>query len=150
MIGNAAYQTEVHALAANSDQTFIDHLSQALRANAFSNRLLIAPRRLTQLGREEFDRFCTFLNDQDTRLVIEHGRSLALEGLGQTSVLNLTAALRQTCLGLRDADRETGGGLFDLTECYTAALLEGYMHGREEELRQEQERTRQAFFRTQA
>ncbi len=147
MVENGAYATTAQTLVLDDDQTFTTNLSQALRSNAFSNRMLIAPRRLGQMAGEEVANFRSFLQTQDTKQVVEQGRSLALQGLGQPSILNMVTALRRTCL---TGANETISPLFELAEQYTSALLEGYMQGREEEIFQEQERTRKAYFRTQS
>lgn len=149
MSENSILETELYSVVTNGEQTIASNLSQALRANAFSNRMLIAPRRLSQLAQEECRVFCTFISIRNNAQIVEHGRILALEGLGQSSILGLTSALRETCLFLNDVPKDSIHDLFELVESYSAALLEGYMQGREQELRQEQERTRQAFIRTQ-
>ena len=121
-------------------------IEQALSQTTFSNRGLIAPRRLKQIGTEEVEAFLTFLENQDQQAVIQHGYQLAGEGLGRETVFAMGTAVRRAC---RETI-ETGEvpALFDLTEQYTTAFLEGYLNCLEEEIRQEQERTRQAYMRS--
>ncbi len=150
MIANTAYQQEIRELVATNGYLFVTNLSESLKSNAFANRMLIAPRRLAQIGQEEYDHFFNFLETQDNRQVFEHGHRLALEGLGQITVLGVMSALRRECFAAAAAANGAAVPLFELTECYTSALLEGYMYGREEELRKEQQRTLNAFLRTQS
>lgn len=150
MIENVSYRTDIQKLVAIHDQTFIASLGQALMANAFSNRMLIAPRRLAQIGQEEVANFFNFLQTQDTHLAVEHGNRLAREGLGHTTVLSMTSTLRRTSASVNAVTNDAVIKITELAESYTTALLEGYMSGREEELLQEQERTRNAFTRTQS
>jgi hypothetical protein len=150
MIGNVAYQTEAQALVAQNNQTFVTSLSLILKSHAFSNRMLIAPRRLALIAREEYDSFCRFLEATDVHLATEHGKQLAQEGLGQSAVLGMVSALRRTCTSLKATDSNEGADLLELAEDYTTALLDGYMQTRETDLLREQERTRNAFNRTQA
>lgn len=122
-------------------------LRQALRANAFANRMLLAPRRLNELGAEETQNFLAFLTSRDADAVVERGKQLALEGLGHTSVLGVSTALRLSCLNSNSVS-PGASSLVEAAEYYTSALLQGYMQGREDELRREQELTRAAYLRT--
>jgi hypothetical protein len=139
---------KVVADAATDEEQINASLRKALRGTAFSNRMLISPRRLDELGREETRNFYAFLDALDTASVTERGRQMALDGLGQASVLSLCSALRQTWLAVCQTSSNGLPKAIGAAENYTTALLLGYMQGREEELRQEQERTRNAYLRT--
>ena len=117
-------------------------LSQALRETTFSNRRLIAPRRLDEIGRGEAATFLQFVVTGDEKVVHDRGQQLAREGLGHRSVLTMTEALRRTC-------RENGNGadLPSVAGLYVNSLLEGYMTRREAYLLQEQARTQHAYLR---
>ena len=140
---------EVPELVLQHAEMFIANLTQVLRNNAFSNRMLITPRSLGQIALEEFGAFSEFLQTQDIRDVMSRGHQLAFAGLGQSSVLGLSSTLHKTCFSLSETGDQLSKQAFNMAESYTSALLEGYMAGREEELRQEQELTWNAFNRTQ-
>jgi hypothetical protein len=122
-------------------------LCRALHETVFSNRMLIAPRRLDEVGREEAAAFLGFLETGDEEAVRERGRQLALEGLGHRSILIMTETLRRTCReGVNPGDK-TLPALLEAAGRYVNALLEGYMASREEDILREQERTREAYLR---
>ena len=133
-------------VTSNYNTVVAEFVQKALSQTTFSNRMLIAPRRLRQIGTEEVDVVLAYFDHQDRQAVVEHGHRLASEGLGRESVFAICTALRRACW--EDRDHAEAIPLFDLVEDYTAAFLEGYLTGREEEIRQEQERTRQAYLRT--
>ena len=141
---------EKAAIAADNlsvyQEAMAEHVRKALSQTTFSNRMLIAPRRLQQIGTEEVETAVAFLKHQDRQMVIEHGYQLANEGLGRASVFAMSTALRRTCWDSQITGESSA--LFDLIEEYTTAFLEGYLTGLEEEIRQEQERTRQAYLRS--
>ena len=118
------------------------NLRASLRRTALSNRMLLAPRRLDEVGAQVARAFLQFVESEDEKGAYAYGRQLALEGLGHRAILEMTEALRQSC-------RELGnpGSLPTTAGRYANALLEGYMAGREEDLLREQERTQRAFQR---
>jgi hypothetical protein len=115
-------------------------MCRALRQTAFFNGKLIAPRRLNEMGQAETAACLDFLETADEAVARERGCQLALQGLGHRSILMMTEALRRACRERVDLDEEATGR-------YIIALLEGYMAGREQDLLQVQERTRDAFLR---
>lgn len=123
-------------------ETLAATLAQALRREAFSNRMLIAPRQLDQIGEKVAVDFLGFLEAEDVKTVQAYGQQLALEGLGHRSLLLMIEALRQACWENTNITE-----LLSVSGRYANALLEGYMTGREEDLLREQERTRRAFQR---
>ena len=136
----------LHQVSAHKE-TITSSLCRALRETTFSNRMLIAPRRLDEIGREETAAFIGFLETEEARAVHERGRQLALEGLGHRSVLTMTEALRRACRESVNPGDEMLSTLLGAAGRYVNALLEGYMAGREEDILREQERTREAYLR---
>ena len=130
-------------------ESLVSGLCSALRETTFSNHLLIVPRRLNAIGREEVDTFIAFLEraEDDEQAVRAHGRRLAVEGLGHSSVLGMTEALRRTCWDSVFPDDGMLQYLVAICGCYLNALMSGYMAGREESILQEQEGTRRAYLR---
>ncbi|MBL8131280.1 MAG: hypothetical protein JNL42_05445 [Anaerolineae bacterium] len=131
-----------------TDQT-IERLTQmvqqALSETAFANRMMIAPRRLREIGAVEVRLFQDFMANPDAETARRHGLDLAASGLGHSSILRLTAALRAVCW--MDAVSEPTRW-YRCAEDYSQALVLGYMQAREDEIRLEQERTRAAYMRT--
>jgi hypothetical protein len=123
-----------------SKEAITDNVCQVLRKTTFSNRRLIAPRRLDEIGRGEAQAFVEFLGTGDEKAVNARGQELALEGLGHRSILSMTQALRLFC-------RENVNPGDVVADRYITALLEGYMAGRESDLLREQEHTREAYLR---
>ena len=129
-------------------ESLVSGLCSALRETTFSNHLLIVPRRLNAIGREEVDIFIAFLErEEDEQAVRAHGRRLAVEGLGHSSVLGMTEALRRTCWDSVFPDDRMLHHLVAICGRYLNALMAGYMAGREESILREQEGTRRAYLR---
>jgi len=137
----------VQIVIPNKD-VLVNALRQAMRETAFSNRLLLAPRRLQEIGQHEAEAFLGYLQTLDLGSVQERGKRLALEGLGHRSVLALTTALRHTFLRLAEMGKETWSVFLTTVDSYISALMEGYMAGIEEDLRREAERTQRAYARS--
>ncbi|MCC7206530.1 MAG: hypothetical protein IT323_04450 [Anaerolineae bacterium] len=122
---------------------------QGLQEALFSNRLMIAPRRIRDLAHDEALFALEMLRSADNAQarVRERGQRLAEQGLGLNSVLNLCAALRRVLL-----DEPNRNGLFDsaldAVDKFAHALLEGYMAACQEEVRREQQRTLAAYQRS--
>jgi hypothetical protein len=134
------------------DDTVIDaikvHLNEALRSSMFSNRMRISPRRLGEIAEEETLSVAAFVTLKDRERVEQRGYTLAHEGLGHQAILNVCARLRMIW---RDSNIHLTAPTSESTEdieAYTGAVLEGYMRGREDEVKREQERTRAAYLRT--
>jgi len=130
-----------------SGETITSGLCRALRETTFSNRMLIAPRRLDEIGKEQAAAFLGFLEAEDEGAVRERGRQLAFEGLGHRSILMMAEALRRACRESANPGDEALPTLLEAAGRYVNALLEGYMAGREEDILREQERTREAYLR---
>jgi hypothetical protein len=128
-----------------TSECLISAVQKALTETAFSNRMMIAPRRLREIGVSEVAFFGQFVAKPDTEMARSHGCEMARNGFGHQSVLKLTSVLRNFGWTGEVSDQAEW---FRTTEDYSMALLEGYMQGREDELKQEQERTRAAYIRT--
>ena len=136
----------LHQMSARQE-AITSGLCRALRKTAFANRMLIAPRRLDEIGREETAVFLGCLETGNEGAARKRGRHLALEGLGHRSALMMTEALRRACRESVNAGDERLPALLEAAGRCVNALLEGYMAGREEDILKEQERTRKAFLR---
>lgn len=126
-------------------ERLVSAVQNALSETAFSNRMMIAPRRLREIGANEAAYFGQYIQQPDVEAARTHGREMAQNGFGHTSILKLTAALRSFGWTEEVIDQAEW---FRLAEEYSLAVVEGYMQGREDELKQEQERTRAAYIRT--
>jgi hypothetical protein len=129
----------LYRASAKRDQ-LITSLRQALSETAFSNQKFLAPRHLALVSEQETEEFFGYLQSRDEEMVRTHGQGLARKGLGHRSILAMMEALRHFC-------RESVNPGEAVAARYANALLEGYMAGRESNLLQEQERTREAFLR---
>jgi hypothetical protein len=126
-----------------------DRLRTMLREAPFSNRLLIAPRRLDEIAQNVAAAFLLFLESEDETAVAHDARNLAREGLGFRSIVMMTEALHRVCWDILYPEYEAIPALLDATGRYGVALLEAYMDEREKDLLKEQERTQQALYRAQ-
>src|SRR3712207_2031641 len=107
-----------------AEETLAAALRHALRENLFTNRMRIAPRRLSEIEQDEVKAFYSFCETGNQQAAIERGRNLAHEGLGRSSVLTMTSALRRTFWGL---DQSVAATWLDKVEGYPSALLDGYI-----------------------
>ncbi|MBX3065257.1 MAG: hypothetical protein KF726_19920 [Anaerolineae bacterium] len=138
----------MEAVAYTSTTTSIDEaLLKELRAEVYSNRMLISPRRLREIAHEEVAKFEAFQAADDGEIARKHGHELAMEGLGHRAVIRMTTALRR----LWWSSYGSANNWSELAVCldeYVSGVLEGYMSGREEDLKLEQQRTHDAYLRT--
>lgn len=123
----------------NQDLLVAD-LQSSLRETVFSSGLSVSPRRINQIGQTIATTFVGFCEETSTADSHALGKKLALEGLGPRSVLAATETLRRVCFGGPDGS----GKLTGFASEFVILLLEGYMHGREEQLLEVQERTHRA------
>lgn len=122
-------------------------LLHAMQESLYSNRMLVAPRRIREVANEEVDSLLAFLLTRDARSVTERGMRLAREGLGQRSVNNMASTLRLTAWEIARHQRDTME-MVKAIDAYTTSLLDGYMTAYEDELRREQQRTHDAYVRS--
>jgi hypothetical protein len=134
------------------DGTAIDsiklHLKDALQSSMFSNRMRISPRRLGEIAEEETMSFAAYLTLKDRERVEQRGYKLAYEGLGHTAIVSVCSRLRMVWWNSNPLLTARTLQSLENVEAYTGAVLEGYMRGREEDVKREQERTRAAYLRT--
>lgn len=104
-----------------------------LSKNASSNDKLLQPRRLDEIAQTEVEAFVRQARVTDGEYARQRGKELACQGLGHRSILLMADALRGAAHSGRGCDEQT-------VSVYIAALLEGYMIGREQDLLQEQSR----------
>lgn len=134
-------------LTLDEQNYLVARVLQALRESMYANRMLVAPRRINEVAKEEVGSLVHFLERHEQDRVRERGINLAEEGLGQRAIVNMASMLRLGCLNLAQ-DRDDLVRIADVAEEYTRALLEGYCAGYEEALRREQQRTHEAYVRS--
>ncbi|MBK8023298.1 MAG: PAS domain S-box protein [Chloroflexi bacterium] len=122
---------EMVALDQAASQRLTAIVLEALLETAFSNRMMIAPRRLREISAAEIAAFQQFLTYPDIESARLHGRTLAETGFGHNSILRLTSALRSVC---KLDEAAVPADWQRLAEDYSFALLMGYMQGREDEI----------------
>jgi hypothetical protein len=116
-------------------------LSLVLRETAFDNRYSLHPRRFGEIAAEVAARFLLSMDNPAKAAAGECSRRYAEEGLGERAVLGLASCARRFCLQELGWNQRT----LDLAEGFTEPFLEGYMTGREQQILQDQERTRRAL-----
>ena len=108
-----------------------------LRETAFDNRYSLHPRQLAQVAVEVAEAFWSFLEASVAGQAESRGEHLALEGLGEKTILLLTSRLRGFC---RQDPRD-----LDAAERFTTSLLEGFLRAREAQILTDQEQLRRAL-----
>jgi hypothetical protein len=131
-----------HPLA-TAQKDAVDHVRNALTENAFTNGKLLRPRQLSAIARAQVEAFLHYTRASDDEGTRQKGKELADQGLGHRSILMMAEALRKAGNNGLGSDEKAVSG-------YVAALLEGYMVGREQDLLQQQSRTLQALIRVRA
>lgn len=117
---------------------------EAVLATAFSNRMMMKPRKLKELVEDECKAFTDYVQSSTPIDPTNSGIILAQNGLGHESILAITTSIRRSYhYFLSDSDTQA----FDIFELYCNTLINGYMTGREIEVRKEQERAHEAYIR---
>lgn len=130
------------ALSSPLDESALaTQLQTALRETVFSSGLNISPKRLNGIAKELARSYQVYFIDQDNPTVAQLGQSLAANGLAPRSVVSVTDRLRMATANESDAV----GTLLEVTTDFCAALLIGFMDGRERIILQEAERTHRAY-----
>ena len=123
-------------------------LDLLLRATAFDNPYSLHPRRLAEIGSQLVDRLLHFLETRDSAAALAFGGQVAKDGLGERTVLKLTALARTRCRHELAAGppetAATGGDVLDAVEAFTTSLLEGFVGAWKAEILSDQERLRKA------
>jgi hypothetical protein len=120
-------------------------LKSALLATMFTSSLRVSPRQVNQFAQDTAASFLNFLAREDEAVARTYGQQLAQAGFGHPSILALSEALRRVCW----ENPNPGITVLPASGRYVNALLLGYMVEREAHILKEQERTHQAFLRTQ-
>lgn len=147
MVERTMPEAHTEQFALPSEDTLSAALQQGLQEALYSNRLMIAPRRIREFAREEARFFLQAGLGNDEEQLRARGRHLAEQGLGLRSVTNLSAAVRRTCL-----EQHAANGTFfivlEMVDRYAGALLDGYFNACQEELRRELQLTQEAYRRS--
>lgn len=120
---------------------------EAVLDNTFSNRMLIKPRHLKEMVATETDATLQFIDGNHDIKPQERGSELAQLGLGQDSIIAITASIRRAYHELQIDSPLHGMNILEQIEDYCNQLTRGYMIGRVDEVLKEQERTREAYVR---
>ncbi len=116
-------------------------IAKALRATLFTSRLNIAPRRVNELAGQMAQQFFSFYDNRDQAAALGYGKSLAREGLGARSALEMTEAVRRVARVQSNPLTE----LPDVAGAFCIALLEGFIGEQAQILLEVQERTHRAY-----
>ena len=119
-------------------------LSTALHDTAFDNRYPLHPRRLKQLGQEIVEGFFGLLSTLGARSALALGQSLAQVGVGEKTLVALTACIRRFSRAAAGADPASSMAL-DLVESFENGVVEGFIKAREEQILSDQEQLRRAL-----
>ena len=120
---------------------------EAVLDNTFSNRMLIKPRHLKEMVATESAATLQFIGGNHDIKPQERGSDLAQLGLGQDSIIAITASIRRTYHELQIDSPLDEVDVLEHVEDYCNQLTRGYMVGRVDEVLKEQERTREAYVR---
>lgn len=118
-------------------------MQEAVLATTFSNRMMMKPRKLKEMVRHETDAFVEYMQSSSIDPK-ERGVVLARNGLGHESILAITSSIRKS---FRRFFPHVSVESFDMIEWYCNMLVQGYISGREIEVRKEQERAHEAYIR---
>jgi two-component system cell cycle sensor histidine kinase/response regulator CckA len=129
-----------------SKTELIAQVEKAFVSMAFENRFTLHPRRLRELGAEEYNQFITYLQSGDASLGGAQGRKRAEEGLGQHLLMEFGVILRNFCLE-RAKDRLPPmlPLALNTVDEYINDYLNGYIEIREKKILQDQEQLRVAL-----
>ena len=132
-------------------ETWSEHLRElmlnAVLDTTFSNRMLIKPRHLREMVVSESDAVLQFIDGNKDIKAQDRGCELAHLGLGQDSIIAITASIRRAYHDLQTDSPLHQMDVLEQIEEYCNLLIRGYMVGRVDEVLKEQERTREAYVR---
>lgn len=123
------------------ESTLTAELQTALRETVFSSGLTISPKRLNGIAKDLARSFYVYVADNNYPAVVQFGQSLAVDGLAPRSVVSVTDKLRVSTANASDSMEMPSGIATD----FCAALLIGFMEGREQIILREAERTHRAY-----
>lgn len=134
------------ALLEENKSELIEEISKTLVSLAYENRFTLHPRRLSEIGEEEFNNYKQFLTSLDSSSVVEHGEKRAQEGLGEKALLLICNILRQFFFDHIPAqDIETLQTATKSADIYMINYLLGYINARVDQTLSEQEQLRKAL-----
>jgi len=127
-------------------EEIIPEINRILRMKAFENRFILHPKRLKEIGTEEFDRFTDFLKHNDEKNAEDHGGARAGEGLGEDSLLSMGMVFRDIVLKRTgELERETLALGIGAVDRYIFSIMRGYIRARENIILKAQEQLRVAL-----
>ncbi len=128
----------------NRDE-LIGRYQKSLMATLFTNRSDVRPNHLRRIAEDEINILSAYLQG-DYKLGLERGERLCQIGLSAKSVLAMDRTLREFIGEHISSDQV--GQTFALVGPYQVTIIEGFMHGRERTILEEQEQIRKAFEQT--
>lgn len=121
-------------------------ITELLGSNAFSNRYTMSPFMFAEVAADVAEGFLTYLEDAEDDPAIAIGARVADLGLAARTLAEFAPVLRRFVTGrLAASTPDRVEELLDPIEAYLAALVEGFVAGREDHLLREQERMRRAL-----
>jgi two-component system cell cycle sensor histidine kinase/response regulator CckA len=129
-----------------SKAELIARIQTAFVSLAFENRFTMHPRRLKELGAEEYEQFLVYLESGDVAQGVSQGRKRAEEGLGQHLVMEFGGLLRSFLLTHSEGELPRHLPLaLNSVDAYINAYLNGYIEIREKKILEDQEQLRVAL-----
>jgi len=137
--------TALTAFFTSHKKELIALLEKTLKSGAFGNRYILHPRRLKEMGKEEYVHLINYLNNHDVQKVEKIGQLRASEGLGEQTILSIGTLFRRY-IGINGGfdipSFESGITVIDM---YINAYCKGYMKARESQILKDQEQLRVAL-----
>ena len=126
--------------------TLVETVTKTLISKAFENRYTLHPRRLKEVASEEAGFFINFFSTPDSKIVIDHGKKRALDGIGERPLLALFSDLRQLSLNiLKDYTYDSIQYVTETVDRYMDAYFYGYMTEHTNQTLKDQEQLRIAL-----
>ncbi len=141
----SSIKTRLVECLAQNQIAIVAVLAQKFQSMAFENRYTLHPRRLKELGSEEYACLEAYLTDGDVDAVDQAGRQRAREGLGERLILAMGDSLREFCFNGNGLDVELMETAVMEIDRYMNAYLAGYMQELEALTLKDQEQLRQAL-----
>ena len=120
-------------------------LNSLLRDNAYENRYAMHPRRLAELGGALAGFFVGFIGESSTLDAFAFGQDLARTGVGERTIILLSAELRRFCRRELRSNPGEADAILERVDALTLALLSGFMKFRETQILTDQEQLRRAL-----
>ena len=127
------------------ENALVGDLNSLLRDNAYENRYAMHPRRLAELGGELASFFLRFIGDPTTVDAFAFGQNLARTGLGERTIILLSAQLQRFCRRELWRNPKALDAILQRVDALTLALLNGFIKSRETQILTDQEQLRRAL-----